>query len=52
MQWPAQSPNLNVIENIWQQVYANHRKRAHKPNNMYVLFSVLEEWKFIGAHVV
>ena len=49
MDWPPQSPNLNPIENLWQNLDAQVRKRPQKPKNTKELYSVLqEEWKEIG----
>ena len=45
MDWPAQSQNLNPIENLWQLLDSKVRKRSVKLCNNHELYSALkEEW--------
>jgi transposase len=46
--WPSQSPDLNPIENLWNEVDRRVRKRAQLPTNKEELWTaVLEEWNGI-----
>lgn len=46
MDWPAQSPDLNPIENIWKVV--GDRARTHDPKNQEELWQALQtEWNKI-----
>ena len=46
MDWPAQSPDLNRIESLWQFLDSKVRKRSVKPCNNHELYSALkEEWQ-------
>ena len=40
MSWPAQSPDLNPIENLWNQM--KEKMREHKPANKTELFKFLK----------
>jgi transposase len=48
--WPAQSPDLNPIENLWDEL--DRRVRAHKPKpkNTRELFAVMQE-KWVGMEL-
>ena len=49
--WPAQSPDLNLIENLWEILKENVRKR--NPNTLNELWSVAEEgWNAIPTEVI
>jgi transposase len=43
--WPAQSPDLNPIENLWNELETRIRKRKPMPKNKNDFFAALkEEW--------
>ena len=45
MKWPAQSPDLNPMENVWGHLKQILRKRAKRPTTCDQLFSILQsEW--------
>jgi len=51
--WPAQSPDLNPIENLWAHLEKKVRERANIPRNRSELFAVLkEEWYKIDCEVL
>ena len=46
--WPAQSPDLNPIENLWNELENRVRKHRPMPKNKNDFFAVLkEEWNKI-----
>ena len=46
MEWPAQSPDINPIENLWAEL--NRVTNDRKPNNKEVLKEVLKDgWQLI-----
>ncbi|CAM9306982.1 unnamed protein product [Choristocarpus tenellus] len=51
MEWPAQSPDLNPIENLWHHLDSQAQKRLTKPQNLDGLFvfgALREEWENIN----
>ena len=46
MEWPANSPDLNPIENLWHFVKRNAEKRMPK-NCVYLERLMVEEWDSI-----
>ena len=50
--WPAQSPDLNPIEHLWDELERRVRKRPHSMSNVQCLKEALiEEWKMIPSSV-
>ena len=48
MDWPAQSPDMNPIENVWKLL--NERSKKQNPSNVDELWHYLqEEWKKISV---
>jgi transposase len=41
--WPAQSPDLSPIENLWKQIKLAINKRKHKVKNIEMMERALEE---------
>ena len=53
LNWPAQSPNLNPIENLWLILDGKVRKRQVKPKNLEELMGMLQyEWSQIGPEII
>ena len=51
--WPAQSPDLNPIENIWKVLKVRINKRPVIPRNEGELVIVLqEEWRNISQDII
>ena len=51
--WPANSPDLNPIENLWHILRSNIRKRKVQPRNKQALIEALqEEWGNIDMEKV
>lgn len=50
MDWPAQSPDLNVIEHAWDWLKRRVRRRVPRPANVAELYQVaVEEWQQLPA---
>ena len=51
--WPAQSPDLNPIEHLWDELERRLRGRTIPPKNENELFKFLhEEWKIIPRNIL
>ena len=51
--WPANSPDLNPIENLWHVLKSNIRKRRDIPSSRNQLIAALqEEWAKIDMDIV
>ena len=52
MNWPAQSPDLNPIEHLWDKLKRPLCARSIRPKSKQELFTILqEEWKQIPSSV-
>ncbi|CAF3935129.1 unnamed protein product [Rotaria sp. Silwood1] len=50
LKWPAQSPDINPIEHIWDEL--ERRLKPYSPKNKDELWSIIQqEWKGIGREV-
>ena len=50
--WPAQSPDLNPIENIWDELDRKVRKHKPLPKNQNDLWQILqEEWSKLDENI-
>jgi DDE superfamily endonuclease len=53
MDWPAQSPDMNPIENLWNLVDQRLRKREKKPANAEELWQMVQaEWNALDLKVI
>lgn len=51
--WPPRSPDLNLIEHVWDQLKRRIRLRNPAPENLYELeIAVLEEWQNIPQEFI
>ena len=52
LDWPAQSPDLNPIEHLWNHVKKQLLKRPRRPTGVHDLWDCLvEEWERIPVEV-
>jgi transposase len=53
LSWPAQSPDLNPIENLWAEVKKKIRNKKKKPTNLAELErDVKNAWKAIPKRLI
>ena len=53
MEWPAQSPDMNPIEHLWNELDRRLRASGHLPTNRDEHWEkILEEWGKIDVEVV
>ena len=51
--WPAQSPDMSIIEHLWDELDRRVRARDIQPNSVDELWAVLvEEWSKISQNIV
>ena len=53
LSWPAQSPDLNPIENLWAEIKKNIRTYKKPPSNLTILDRYVKKaWKEIPKHTI
>jgi transposase len=53
LDWPAQSPDMNPIENLWNIIDQKIRKRKNKPANVNELWeAVQQEWNGLDKQII
>ena len=53
LEWPPQSPDLNPIEHLWDELERRFRKNKFRPKNKAELFAALKrEWGQIQSDVI
>lgn len=51
--WPGQSPDMNIIEHVWDELDRRVRSRLQRPSNLEGLWTALqEEWKGIDQNYI
>ena len=51
--WPAQSADLNPIENVWDKLKTQIGQRERRPTSIHELWNmVLEEWELIPQSMI
>jgi hypothetical protein len=51
--WPASSPDINIIENLWEHLDTKVRSRKVQPHNLDELWQALqEEWASIDIKYI
>ena len=52
LSWPAQSPDLNPIEHLWEHLKRQLRKYSNPPRGAHELWDrLVDEWNEIGPEV-
>jgi hypothetical protein len=49
MTWPAQSPDLNIIENVWLRIKRSLQNAAGNINTLQELFTAIQDIVFVDT---